>query len=492
MNKKFYFLFFFIIIFFNFYCFTFAENISYDTDKISILEHTINKQQSQIDALTDKLNTMLQTINIKEHSSETKCVNCAEQNQIQLTETELDKNNSLKIVDTIADKTKFYGYFDFRFWNYKFKNSNTLISMIYPGKTSFSNTNFNLYFDANISDRIKFLSEISLGYGLEMENSFYSSITNTDSNMLPPNTALLELHESKYDNKFDVKQIWVDYSHNNFFKIKLGKYPVPYGFYNVDHSPAVLIPSRIPILIDFELFPKTLTGIQTFGSILPGDFILNYYLMFGNGRSQISSKRDTNNFKAVSFGFDCQMEFDNKIFEAVRAGAFMYIDKTDQINKYMLISISNDSPFDIPSRILDSNLNTVKEKNFAVYLGIENKYFFIKSEYIEANPEFKNNLYLIDINPYTNWAKEKYNINPCIYGIYALTGYKYNSNLTFYHMFEYYKSDYSNDSLKGNLLGLNYRFSTYLIIKAEVGKMKLFDYPEGSFKSFSLSVSAVF
>src|SRR5882724_7721278 len=150
--------------------------------------------------------------------------------------------------------------------------------------TSFSLGQLDLFVTSDLSEKLKFLSEIVFEAG---ENNAYG---------------------------VDVERLLVTYSYNDYLNVGMGRFHSAIGFYNTayHHSTWFQTTTGRPFLFEFEdrggILPIHNVGVTVSGRIPSGALGLHYVAEVGNGHTSrspvdeaVQNVVDENNHKAVNF-----------------------------------------------------------------------------------------------------------------------------------------------------------------------------------------------
>ncbi len=105
----------------------------------------------------------------------------------------------------------------------------------------------------------------------------------------------LALEEARGEIKLE--QAWGEYIMSDALVLRGGLMLTP-GYWNVNHYPTVVLSTRRPLMVR-RVFREAITGIMGYGTWYWGDFGLTYNAYVGNGESDIFTKHDDNEGKAV-------------------------------------------------------------------------------------------------------------------------------------------------------------------------------------------------
>lgn len=132
--------------------------------------------------------------------------------------------------------------------------------------------NLNLYLDAQISQRLRALTEIRFTY---------HPTSNTQS------TQTFDYNGQIWTTwgSIVIERAWIEYAQSDLLAVRAGQFLTPYGIWNVDHGSPTLLTIGQPKLIASELFPKQQVGLEIYGARYLGDDLrLGYHLTVSNGR----------------------------------------------------------------------------------------------------------------------------------------------------------------------------------------------------------------
>ncbi len=160
--------------------------------------------------------------------------------------------------------------------------------------TSFSLGQLDLFVTSDVSDKFKFLSEITFEAG---PTNIYGSVTEE------PNSFGV-----------DIERYLLQYSHNDYFNISAGRGHTAIGYYNTayHHSSWLQTTTGRPFLFDFEdhggILPIHMVGVSASGQIPSGSLGLHYVAEVGNGRASrtpldsepVQNELDDQNHKAFN------------------------------------------------------------------------------------------------------------------------------------------------------------------------------------------------
>lgn len=182
--------------------------------------------------------------------------------------------------------------------------------------TSFSLGQLNLFVTSDVSEKFKFLSEIVFEAG---PDNIYGT-TRGEANSF----------------SVDLERLLLQYSHNDYFNLAVGRYHTAIGFYNTayHHSTWFQTTEERPFIFEFEdrggILPIHNVGASLSGLIPSGGLGLHYVAEVGNGRESrsplqeepVQNTVDEANHKAFNFAFFSRPE----AVHGLQAGFSVYHD----------------------------------------------------------------------------------------------------------------------------------------------------------------------
>jgi hypothetical protein len=160
---------------------------------------------------------------------------------------------------------------------------------------SFGMQNLNVYFSSHMTETLSALVEVgftAMPHGLEKS---YLPYERYDSRVADPRDTQSITLGSIYIPR--AIAVWQPY---DAFGVTAGKFLTPYGIWNTDHSPVVILPINIPYVMVRETIPADQTGVAIQGRFFPGhDTYLDYAVTLSNGRGPTQEVYDLDDNKAV-------------------------------------------------------------------------------------------------------------------------------------------------------------------------------------------------
>jgi hypothetical protein len=226
-------------------------------------------------------------------------------------------------------KFQFYGYTDLGLdgsWS-----RGQVGKLVTPANTeSFAVGNIDLYMDAQPIQDWRSLVEIRFSNAPQGTVATYGGIAGTFSRTstfnLDPNAATADQYVLFGSTVIERAQI--DWTHFDFFKLRVGLFLTPFGIWNTDHGTPTLIALQLPQALAFNMFPSQQTGVMASGNHHFGPWELGYMATMSNGRQDISNFH----FAGNPFGYGARIYANDESGKAtVKFGLSFYTDRpTDQ------------------------------------------------------------------------------------------------------------------------------------------------------------------
>jgi hypothetical protein len=222
-------------------------------------------------------------------------------------------------------KFQFYGYTDLGLdgsWSH-----GPVGKLVTPANTvSFAVGNIDLYMDAQPLQDWRSLVEIRFSNAPQGSVTNYGGIAGTFSRTstfnLDPNAATADQYVLFGSTVIERAQI--DWTHFDFFKLRVGLFLTPFGIWNTDHGTPTLIALQLPQALAFNMFPSQQTGVMAFGNHQFGRWDLGYMATMSNGRQDISNFH----FAGNPFGYGARIYANDESGKAtVKFGLSLYTDR---------------------------------------------------------------------------------------------------------------------------------------------------------------------
>ncbi|MEW5756720.1 MAG: porin [Pseudomonadota bacterium] len=174
----------------------------------------------------------------------------------------------------LSDMATISGYADVEFYDKSGKDNDT----------SFRIHHISLFLKKQLSDKIRFFSEIEFEDAAKIDNTGGSSFS------------------SDSFGKLFVEAVSIDYLANPMLNFRFGRFFTPAGIWNIDHYPPFVPTQERPLHIR-NMFPQLNDGALVYGAIGMGSTVLSYDLYTGNGIQDkdryTNPKEDGNATKAL-------------------------------------------------------------------------------------------------------------------------------------------------------------------------------------------------
>lgn len=165
-----------------------------------------------------------------------------------------------------------------------------------------------------------------------------SSIVFTDTPLMQ--SAMLR--DNKVDNYFldhstgtwgqygsvNVERAFMEWTPEDAYSFRAGKFFTPFGIWNVDHGTPVLLTARVPYFLTY--LPETQMGVELFGRFNFPHTDLDYSVYVSNGRGLLKEMEDTNNDKSI--GGRLALKLQMPVFKELSLGGSGYYGKHDEKN----------------------------------------------------------------------------------------------------------------------------------------------------------------
>jgi hypothetical protein len=160
---------------------------------------------------------------------------------------------------------------------------------------SFGMQNLNIYFSSHMTETLSALVELgfsAMPHGLDKSFMPYERYDNRVQD--PRNTETITLGSINIER---AQMVWQPY---DFFGVTAGRFLTPYGIWNIDHSPVVIIPTNVPYMMVRQTVLPAQTGVAVQGRFFPGkNTYLDYAVTLSNGRGPTEEMFDLDDNKAV-------------------------------------------------------------------------------------------------------------------------------------------------------------------------------------------------
>jgi hypothetical protein len=239
-------------------------------------------------------------------------------------------------------KTKIFGFTDMTFLKTYYSRSDSVYRAVLPMPTqsTFISTGMNVFFANQLTERLKFLSEVRFTYlplGAETGTQAYvvlpngntmnlgSKYSRTDTTVSDP------MAQSYRLGGISLERLQATYVLNDYLGVTAGHFLTPYGIWNVDHGSPVILMFHAPIFQSVALMPTQQLGLQVFGKVFVAkNLSLDYAGTLTNGRGPADSVVDFDNDKALGLRWHLNYEIDDF---SISLGQYGYTGQYTDISK---------------------------------------------------------------------------------------------------------------------------------------------------------------
>ncbi len=186
-----------------------------------------------------------------------------------------------------TEKLRFYGFMDVGFQKTWFPLSSGLNNVVETTSSTFVLGNLNLYVDARPSERWRALSEIrftTYPHGNVSAATPGDSFTRTNNQIFDVNSASGGFAQVRWG-AIVLERAQIEWSGTDWFRVRAGYWPTPYGIWNVDHGTPTLISLNVPQFVVHEVFPSRQLGVDIEGTLHFDPWHLEYHAYVSNGRT---------------------------------------------------------------------------------------------------------------------------------------------------------------------------------------------------------------
>ncbi len=428
----------------------------------------------------------------------------------QVTELQESQNQASEPPSELG-KTKIFGFTDISFLKTYYSRGDSVYRAVLPMPTqsTFIATGMNVFLANQLTDRLKFLSEVRFTYlplGAESSTQAYAVLPNgntmdlgskyarTDTTVSDPMAQVYRL------GGISMERLQATYVLNDYLGVTVGHFLTPYGIWNVDHGSPVILMVHAPVFQSVALMPTKQLGVQLFGKVyLAKNLNLDYAGTVSNGRGPADSVTDLDEDKGLGLRWHLNYEIDDL---SISLGQYGYTGKFTDISKAIYtgpgtgdISSVTTIKQQYRERILASDILI---KFFGVRLQGELVYSEVKYAVPTAiNPSNFNG------NPAvaSQYATANYNS----WGYYGLLAYELPEKLTTPKVrvtpYVYYERFVLNDTIVNSgsnrtyCAGINIKPYRSLVMKLEYDRFKGDDMvntlPDGSTKTSNSGVGQI-
>lgn len=303
---------------------------------------------------------------------------------------------------------------------------------------TFDQHHFNVITVYRLSDRWRVFGEIEWEHGVELEAG--------------SGTGLVALERG-----------WAEYAAQDEFKVRFGKFVLPFGIYNLVHDATpTYLSSFLPNAIygkhatttggSARMYAKFGTGVQVLGTAFARDWRMDYFAYLTNGRGPQPHKNDNNQNKGVGARLAAWSPS-----ESFRAGLSYYEDRNGLAN-------------DTKQRVVAADIGAGVGR-----LWIEAEGFLPSLERVDGlgipNGDFRSGR-----------------------GYYVQGSYRTDAGVTPFARYDFFDpdGDAANDADSDVVLGLNVQLTDFAFLKGEIQFLRFRDPATDSYEKFVASIAIAF
>jgi hypothetical protein len=244
----------------------------------------------------------------------------------QVTEMHEAENQTPAEVPNDLGKTRVFGFYDMSFGK-QFTSSGGMSGNNIPDKMTFMLSGLNVYMGNQITEKLKFLSELRFTYQpLGYETFTAKGYSRTDTTVT--DSSSLQTYRL---GGVSIERVQTTYVFSDYLGVTAGSFLTPYGIWNVDHGTPVLIMCRAPGAQIMEFVPSKQLGIQIFGKVFfAKNFTFDYAGTISNGRGPMDTVYDLDNNKGI--GLRWKLSYEKDDFSAA-IGQYGYTGKYTDVTK---------------------------------------------------------------------------------------------------------------------------------------------------------------
>ncbi len=220
---------------------------------------------------------------------------------------------------------KVFGFMDVALHK-AFINKNDVLHGIVNDHLSFLIPHVNLYFSSTVNRTTTALVELRFGFFPQGQESFLPNYQRVNTTVVDPHTS----EEIEYGG-VSIQRAKITWTPSDAFGVTAGRFFTPFGIWNIDHSPTVVIPILLPWIMLRQTAPLAQTGAMVHGRFFPGHGLrFDYALTISNGRGPAESFYDVDSNKAL--GLRLKGVYESRDFR-LEIGGYGYYGQSTDISK---------------------------------------------------------------------------------------------------------------------------------------------------------------
>lgn len=229
---------------------------------------------------------------------------------------------------------RLHGYFDLTYSYNDIPTDSPLHAYVVPYPT-FLMSSLNLFLDAKPTPNLTTTMELAFSFmpaGSYLKPAYYTAdgtriaepVRDTSWGRDNLTTALYSTGSVR------IIRAHATYQARDWLGITAGKFVTPYGIWNVDHAPTVVLPAHVPYMQVRQMMPLEQLGLQAFGRLFVGSSTyLDYNITLSNGRAGLvpTDIGDLDNNKAVGLGLGLSYDSADVL---LKGGGYLYYGKLSE------------------------------------------------------------------------------------------------------------------------------------------------------------------
>jgi hypothetical protein len=235
------------------------------------------------------------------------------------------------LVEEFEPTLSVHGFFDLTFSYSDVPDNSPLLVYMMPYPT-FLMSSVNVFVDAKPTKTFSTTVEIGFHFmpaGLYREPALYSSegARLKDAKRDDPWIRDSATTALSFPGTTRIVRAQASYQPRDWFGITAGKFVTPYGIWNVEHAPTVVLPAHVPYLQVRQMMPLEQLGLQAFGRVFFGSSTyLDYAVTLSNGRANIVNTDIGDLDKNKALGLGLGLSYDSAGL-LLKAGGYLYYGK---------------------------------------------------------------------------------------------------------------------------------------------------------------------
>ncbi len=281
-----------------------------------------------------------------------------------------------------------YGYFDVTFYR-AILPDNSLYQLALADTYTFFSSGLNLMIASQMTQHLGAFVELKFSFaphGSEVSVATFDAVTGTqyrDYERIVNNYADVMTSQEHYYGAVAIERMHFTWAPRDWFKVLAGRFLTPFGVWNVEHGPTVIIPFHPPLMQIWRMVPPRQLGLQISGVFFPrADSSLEYYITVSNGRDGEfpTENVDLDDNKALGVGLRYNLQ---KTSWSVSVGGYGFIGKNTDIVKKLYLNQQ-----DMDTEVVIEDTYREQEIDLSAFLLVKLFGIRLQSEYIWRRSEY--------------------------------------------------------------------------------------------------------